>query len=167
MSCRTFLARETVLLAACLCGMNASAVAEVSASAASSAVADHGAAIRSRIVGIAGDEQAAEPASAFVAALDGKIRAGSGQLGQVVHPSNPSRGQLTISSLVPPSSKSRSTNIPVCVEQGDRVLGTFFITPAGEVIGNAADQQQSAAASDGLVCTPWLRARAKAILISP
>lgn len=167
MWCRATFARRSALLAACLCGISVSAAAEVSASAASSFVADHGTAIRNRIVGIAGDEQAAEPASAFIAALDGKVRTGSNQLGQVVHPSNPVRGQLTISSLVPPASKSRSTNIPVCVEQGDRVLGTFFITPAGEVVGNAADQQQSAAASDGLLCTPWLRARAKAILISP
>lgn len=124
-------------------------------------------AIVAKIVALAGGHDAGQLGTNFVEALDAKVRAKGSQLGQVIQPANPVRGQLAIAAVVPPSGKSATANIPVCVEHGDSVLGTFYITPAGAVVSNTVDASSSTAGSGDLNCMPWIRARAKAILISP
>jgi len=166
MSYRSTVAIHAGLFAAALFGITG-AMAANAAQPESSMPAVQRDAIVAKIVALAAGHDAGPLASGFVEALDAKVRAKGAQLGQVIRPANPVRGQLTVSAVVPPSGKSANANIPVCVEHGDSVLGTFFITPAGAVVANASEPSSLTAGGSDLNCMPWIRARAKAILISP
>ena len=122
------------------------------------------------LVETTGDVTASNRTGGFTKALEDKLRAGPLDRPQFLGYPNPAaNGQLVISAVVPPRSKYATANIPVCAEQGDRIVGTYSITPKGDVVSDpwAGAQPTGAAAGFAFLCGPFIKARGQAMVIEP
>ncbi len=97
------------------------------------AVIRYGVALDKTIVAVAGNDLAGIRAGGFMVDLETALRAPADRPRIVDYPKPASANQLRITAVAPPKG-FESSSIPVCAEQNDKVLGTWNITPKGEVV---------------------------------
>ncbi len=113
-----------------------------------------------------GDVTAQNRTRGFTQTLEEKLRVPASKPQFVGYPNPAANGQLVISAVVPPASRFATASIPVCAEQGDKIVGTYSITPKGDVVPDPWAGAQPVGASSGFafLCRDYIKARGQAMM---
>lgn len=104
------------------------------------------------MVAVAGDDLAGIRAGGFMVDLEATLKAPTDKPRVVDYPKPVTESMLRITGVAPPKGLEHMP-IPVCAEKDSKILGTWNITPNGEVVpvswtGNRASVGNSAACKD-------------------
>lgn len=118
----------------------------------SKAVVRYGVALDKTIVAVAGNDLAGIRAGGFMVDLETALKAPTDKPRVVDYPKPVTESMLRITGVAPPKGLEHMP-IPVCAEKDSKILGTWNITPNGEVVpvswtGNRASVGNSAACKD-------------------
>lgn len=123
------------------------------------------------LVEATGDVAATSRTGGFTKALEEKLRAGPIERPQsLTYPNPVVEGMLVFKAVLGPRNRWASENIYVCAEKDGRIIGTYSITPKGDVLadpwaGGSNAQRTTASTEFSNVCGPYIRARGNAMML--
>lgn len=90
-------------------------------------------ALSSEVARVAGPDGRGAVGAFVKHALEPKLKSPTDKPQLTGYPLKPYNGDLAVVAVVPPGALFATASVPVCVEKDGKVLGTYDITPKGEV----------------------------------